>query len=134
MASVANANLALTIDSASTVKMTVEYAAIFNQFDRNLAGLGLTFRERITPFGDDPGNDDDLTDNGVVFAEQALPVTAGTGPQTIHRVRQISVSRAKLQEDPLPADDDEIYCRIAIVPVGFPVAVNKDTPVRVLGN
>ncbi len=133
MPSVANANLALTIESASSVKLTVEYDAIFSQFDRNLAAMGLIFRERITPFGDDPSNDDDLSDD-VRFVDQNLPVTEGTGTQTIHRVRQVIASRAALQEDNLPGDDDEIYCRIAILPVNFPVAVSKDTPVWVLGN
>lgn len=134
MVSITNANLTLTLDADARVDIIVDYDAVFSEFERNLAGLGMTFRESIHVFGDDPVNDDDLAPD-VVFTDQNIPVTAGQGALVVPRHRVLNnVLRSKLQEDSLPADDDELYCNIQIAPANLPATIAKNTPVRVLGN
>ena len=115
-----NRNFTLTtVDSNVTVNVT--YNVVFTAFERHLAGLGMAFQERIRVLGVDPAG----STTGTVlhsFPVQNLPVTDGSGTQTITRNRSISVSRASLQEDPAAGDADEILCRIEIAAVGLPPA------------
>jgi hypothetical protein len=136
VASILNQNLALIVDAANSVKVRVEYDAVLTELERNLAGLGIVYREHIHAFGDDPSNDDNLAlaPNSVIFPDQNLPVTAGSGALTLHRTREIRVDRKQLQEDTFLGDDDEIFCQITLTPVGAPTPVARNTPVRVLGN
>lgn len=131
MAQANNRQLTLTtVNTNVTVKVT--YQAVFSPFERHLASNGLVFRERITVLGMDPPN---ATTGGTVlhtFPSQNLQVTAGTTPQTINRSREISVSRASLQEDPNPGDADEIRCRIRIEPIGMPDVVEGITNLQTL--
>lgn len=114
-------NLTLTtVDSNVTIKVT--YNAVFSAFERHLAGLGLLYQERIRVLGIDPPGS---TTGAVLhtFAVQSLPVTNGDSTQTIPRSREITVSRASLQEDSAAGDADEIRCKIEILAVGMPPSV-----------
>jgi hypothetical protein len=120
-----------TVDSTVTVRVT--YNAVFSQFERKLAALGLEFREEILTIGMDPPGS--LTGTIVgAFSTQAFPVTDGIGPQTIARDRSKSFPRAALQEDAATGDNDEIRCRIKIKAEGFPPEVTPDawTPEKTL--
>jgi|SRR5688572_16863336 len=131
-------NLTITPDGAN-FRLTVTYNALFSTFERNLAGLGMTFIERISALGVDPPG----STTGTVLAEfpaQLIPVPAGAGPISIPRNRQIVLTRAQLDEDPSiiigpDFDQDEIRCRVRIQSTGLPPAVTPDefTDQEVLG-
>ena len=118
MSSTNNRNLTLT-QQGSNVKVKVTYNAVFTEFERHLAGLGLRFRERITLLGVDPPGSTSGTALSP-FPAAIFPVTDGPGAQTIARIREITVPRATLQEDPTLGDNDELRCKIVIESVGFP--------------
>lgn len=132
-------NLTLTREAGGNVRVTVTYNAIFSAFERNLAGLGMTFVERITVLGVDPPG----STTGTVLAEfqgQFIPVPSGNGPVSVARNRQMVLTRAQLDEDPSiiigpEFDADEIRCRIRIQSFGLPAAVTPDefTDQEVLG-
>lgn len=131
-------NLTLTREGAN-VRVTVTYNVVFSAFERNLAGLGMTFIERISTLGVDPPG----STTGTVLAEfpaQAIAVPPGAGPIQVARNRQILLTRAQLDEDPSVVtgpefDADEIRCRIRIQSAGLPPAVTPDafTDQEVLG-
>jgi hypothetical protein len=131
-------NLTLTREGGN-VRVTVTYNVVFSAFERNLAGLGMTFIERISTLGVDPPG----STTGTVLAEfpaQLIPVPPGAGPISIPRNRQILVTRGQLDEDPSIVigpefDADEIRCRIRIQSAGLPPAVTPDafTDQEVLG-
>ena len=122
------------LEGGIEVTITVTYNAVFSVFERHLAGLGLTFRERIAVIGVDPAG---ATTGTVLvnFPSPNLAVTDGSVPQTISRNVSLNVNRASLQEDPALGDFDEIRCRIRIEANGFPPEVTPDafTDQEVLG-
>jgi hypothetical protein len=112
-----------TVGANTTIRVT--YNAVFTAFERHLTALGLEFHERIAVIGVDPPG----STTGTVlrnFPNQRLPVTDGSAPQTIARVREITVPRDSLQEDPEPGDADEIRCKIRIDAIGLPSPVGPD--------
>src|SRR5215213_6638838 len=118
----------LSLDrQGDSVKITVQYNAVFSVFERHLVGLGLKFRERIDVIGeDDPGaaTSEILTS----FPSKILPVTDGAAVQTIPRTVSMTVTRAALDEDrqPLLTPDlipDEIRCSVRIEALDLPLAV-----------
>jgi len=118
MATTSNRNLTLTtVDTNVTINVT--YTATFTAFERQLAGLGMTFRERIRVLGVDPAGS---TTGTVVanFATQLYPVTVGAGSQAIARNRSLVVTRASLQEDAGLGDADELRAQIEIEALGLP--------------
>lgn len=133
-----NRNLTLTREGAN-VRLNVTYNVVFNALERALAGLGMTFIERISTLGVDPPG----STTGTVlsnFPAQVIPVPPGVGPVVVARNRQIVLTRAQLDEDfnillPPDIDADEIRCRIRIESAGFPPAVTPDafTDQEVLG-
>lgn len=130
MPTISATNLVLTtVDTNTTINVT--YNATFSPFERFLAANGMVFREQITVIGVDPPGGTTGTILAT-FGYVILPVTAGAVPQTIARNRSMTVSRSSLQEDPAPGDNDEIRCRVEIVPVGFPATVSALSPQRVL--
>lgn len=122
-------NLTLTREGGN-IRLTVTYNAVFSAFERNLAGLGMNFVERISALGIDPPG----STTGTVLAEfqgQFIPVPPGNGPVTVARNRQIVLTRAQVDEDPSAFlgpdfDADEIRCRIRIQSLGIPAAVTPD--------
>lgn len=58
-------------------------------------------------------------------ASENLTVTDGNVPQTIPRNRSLTVPRLTLNEDPALGSQDEIRCRISIVPVNMPTTVER---------
>jgi len=131
-------NLTLIREGAN-VRVRVTYNVVFSAFERNLAGLGMQFVERISTLGVDPPG----STTGTVLAEfpiQLIVVPAGGGPISIARNREIVVTRVQLDEDsnillPPDVDADEIRCRIRIQSTGLPPAVTPDafTDQEVLG-
>jgi hypothetical protein len=124
-----NRDLTLTREGAN-VRVVVTYNAVFSAFERNLAGLGMTFIERIAVIGVDPPG----STTGTVlreFTAQVIPVTAGPGSLSVPRRREIVLTRLQLDEDSNPFvgpdfDADEIRGRIRIQASGFPPAVTPD--------
>ena len=122
-------NLTLIREGAN-VRVRVTYNVTFTAFERSLAGLGMTFFERISTLGVDPPG----STTGTVLVEfpvQFIPVPPGAGPISIARNREIVVTRTQLDEDPSVIvgpdfDADEIRCRIQIQSVGLPPAVTPD--------
>jgi len=134
MSTVSNVNLAPI--SCTNVQCTIQisYDVEFTEFERNLAGMGMTFHAHIDTVGVDP-NQPDQPLAAASFLDPPisapgpveLPVTAGSGPQTLHRTLSQPVTRASLQEDPGP-DSDEIRCNIRIHSVGLPPAFTPNVP------
>jgi hypothetical protein len=123
-------NQTMTVQLAGTnVTIAVTYNANFSAFDRFLAQGGLRFRERIRVIGEDPGTATDMILH--TFPLQNIPVTSGTTPLTVPRSRSLTVPRASLQED-VGSDDDEIDCRIEIIPLDLPVVATATTAQQVL--
>ena len=123
-------NLTLVRQADENIRVTVTYNALFTAFERNLASLGMTFRERIAVMGMDPPG----SVTGSVLAEfpvAQIPVPAGSGEVSVARNRQIVLNRFQLDEDPswlglAELDADEIRCRIRIESQGLPPAVTPD--------
>ena len=132
-------NLTLAPAGGGNFTVNVTYNAVFSAFERNLAGLGMTFIERISTLGVDPPG----STTGTLLAEflaQVIPVPPGGGPVSVPRNRSIVLTRAQLDEDPSiiigpDFDADEIRCRIRIQSTGLPPAVTPDafTDQEVLG-
>lgn len=130
MPTTSNRNLTLTT-TGDQVNIRVEYDAVFTQFERFLAENGLVFQERIRILGVDPPG----STIGIIlitFVIGPMPVTPGAGSQTIHRDRNINVTRASLQEDAGLGDADEIRASIEIIPIGIPTKVQEFTDQEVL--
>lgn len=117
MPTVSNAALTLSTTNSDTT-ITLDFDAEFNEVERNLRSLGVTYHPHIDVVGVD----------GVtrtVLLRDAFPhsnfgaVTPGTGPQTISRSMSITVPRSDLQEDS-GGDEDEISCDIRIHSDGLP--------------
>ncbi len=124
MPSVNSAQLTLTT-IGTNVTINVTFNAVFTAFERQLAGLGMTFHEHIDVFGIDPPG----STTGTVITSFPSPnfaVTVGAGSQTIPRSVSMVVSRASLQEDAGVGDADEIRCKIRIHSVGLPAEFTPD--------
>jgi hypothetical protein len=107
------------------VTLTVTYNAVFTAFERQLAGLGMTFHEHLDVFGIDPPGS--LTGTQLAtFPLATLAVTAGAGPQTIARSAQMVMTRAALDEDPAFGNPDEISVKIRIHSIGLPPPFTPD--------
>lgn len=127
-------NTALTLTTVnSDVTVRVQYDATFTEFERYLASNGMTFRENITVIGEDVGTASDQTLHAFPIPVNGIPVTVGAGSLTVARDRSITVTRDSLQEDlGLVGPDDEIACKIEIVPIGLPETVSGSTPQQTL--
>jgi len=124
MASINNANLTLTTVNQN-VTINVTFNAVFTAFERQLAGLGMTFHEHVDVLGVDPPGGT----TGTVLTTFPLTnfaVTVGGGSQTIARNVSKTVTRASLQEDTGVGDNDEIRCKIRIHAVGLPATFTPD--------
>jgi hypothetical protein len=126
MATIGPANLTLTTVGANTT-IRVQYNVTFSAFERFLAANGLVFQERIAVFGVDPPGSTTGT-NLVNFPSQNLTLDG----MPLVRDRSLTVPRLTLNEDPAPGDQDEIRCRITIVPVNLPTTVEKWSDQEVL--
>jgi hypothetical protein len=118
MPTITNATLNLTTVN-NDVTANVTFDAVFTPFERNLAGLGMTFDRHVDIIGVDNGATTVLTS----FDPTNLPVTAGNGPQTIPVALSVTKPRSLFQED---TDNDEIGCNIRIHSQGFPPVFTED--------
>ncbi|MGL5065691.1 MAG: hypothetical protein ACRC62_37450 [Microcoleus sp.] len=122
MATITGANLTLSlpfddiVDGQRKVTITVKYNAVFTECERTLSP-NLKFQENIQIVGVDliPPTEQFLMN---IFPVQDIPVTTGSGPLTVLRVRTALALRSLLQEDPSLFNDDEIRCKINISYVG----------------
>jgi len=108
-----------TVDDNVTIR--VQYNAQLAELERHWVADGMNLVEKIEVVGiDPPGSETGRT--LVIFPLDSLntQVMAQAGVQNfIERDRSLTVPRAQLQEDPDPGDEDEIRCRITIIP-GIP--------------
>jgi hypothetical protein len=118
MPTITNATLDLTTIN-DNVTADVTFDVVFSPFERNLAGLGMTFDRHVDIIGVDNGATTVLTS----FDPTNLPVTAGNSPQTIPVVLAVTKPRTLFQED---TNDDEIGCNIRIHSQGFPPVFTPD--------
>ena len=133
-------NLTLIREGAN-VRVRVNYNVVFSAFERNLAGLGMQFIERISTLGiDPPGSTTGTVLAPAEFPAQLITVPPGAGSISLPRFREIVVTRVQLDEDsnillPPDVDADEIRCNIRIQSFGLPPAVTADafTDQEVLG-
>lgn len=137
MPQVKNAQLTLPRAGAN-VTINITYDAVFSEFERRLAGLGLKFQEQITLIGVDPPGG--TTGLNVFTILRSIPVSNGAGETSVPRIFSTPFSRNSLDEDPSPFlgpdfDEDEFRARIRILAVGLPPAVTPDafTTQAVLG-
>jgi len=138
MPRVKNASLTLARDSAKVV-VTIKHDAVFSEFERHLAGLGLVFQERLALIGVDPPGS--TTGSTFFTTLRSIPVTDGAGELSLHREFTLPFNRTALDEDPTPFlgpdfDTDEYRARIQILAIGLPPAVTPDafTQEATLGN
>jgi hypothetical protein len=124
MPSVNSAALAL-ITIGQNVTVSVTYNAVFTEFERQLAGLGMTFHEHLDVFGIDPPGS--LTGTLLdTFPLASLAVSVGAGTLTVPRSVQMVMARSALQEDTAVGDADEIRVKIRIHAVGLPPEFSAD--------
>lgn len=130
MPRIVNPQLTLNHQNDGKIETVVTYDAVFSQFERRLAGLGLEFREQISVIGvDPPGGTLGLN---LVSVTRSIFVSDGAGEISKHRQFSTGfLSRNFLDEDPSflgpDFDQDEIRGRIRILAIGFPAAVTPDT-------
>jgi hypothetical protein len=138
MPQVKNAQLTLP-RSGARVTINITYEAVFSEFERRLAGLGLKFQEQITLIGVDPPGG--TTGLNVFTIVRSLPVSDGAGEISVPRIFSTPFTRSSLDEDPSSPfvgpdfDEDEYRARIRIIAVGLPPAATPDafTTQAVLG-
>ena len=123
--------------SASTRTLRVGYTAVFSPIEQFLAGNGLQFEERIQIIGDDLG---EATDQ-VLHALPPELIAPPAGQATVARIREITVSRSSLDEDPgstpvspgsplkLP-NPDEVFARVELAYVVLAPSTRADSAVR----
>jgi hypothetical protein len=117
-----NPVLTLTRETTGTdITIKVTYDITFNKLERNLAQLGMKFRDRVEAIGIDPPGSTTGTRLHIVGGGP-LDVPPVNSSAKLHREHTLVVSRASLNEDPgtVIADDDEIRCRIQFLTSGFP--------------
>jgi hypothetical protein len=124
MPEVENARLTLTTVDNEDTTIRVTYTAVFSEFERNLAGLGMKYHHHINVLGVDPSGST-TGDNLANFPKVGFAVTAGTGEQRISRDHELTVERSVLQED-TGTDTDEIRCKVRIHAVGLPDPFTPD--------
>ena len=113
MPTVTGQNLTLSETEGRAI-INVRYTVTFNDFERQLAGLGMRWHSHITAHG---------VDNGVLgpsiqavedaFGTRTLDVT---GPED--HEQEVSVDRSELDED--ISGRDEIKCKVVIHTNNFP--------------
>ena len=124
MPTVENPTLTLTTVNDAT-KVTVTFNAVFTAFERQLAGLGMTFHQHIDVIGIDPPGS--FTGSVMIeFPMTGFAVTVGSGSQTIFRNAEMTTHRGTFQEDNQSGDADEIRCKIRIHSVGLPLVFSPD--------
>ncbi len=124
MPTVENPTLTLTTVNNAT-EVTVTFNAVFTAFERQLAGLGMTFHQHIDVIGIDPPGS--LTGSVLIeFPLTSFAVTVGPGSQTIFRNAVMTTQRGTFQEDNQSGDADEIRCKIRIHSVGLPLVFTPD--------
>ena len=113
-------------DGANSV-IEITYRVVFSKFERNLAGLGLKFREVVSVFGADPPGSTTSAEPDLFRLVETLEVTPGNQDQVMDRRHVEIVDNHFLDEDPstIVSDDDEIRCRIEIEALGIPPAVTR---------
>ena len=121
MPTITSPNLTLTTVN-NDVTINVTFIATFTSFERQLAGLGMTFDWHIDILGVDANGHSVLTS----FPSTTLPVFVGVGPQPIPVNVSKTVTRASLQEDSGVGDNDEIGCNIRIHSQGMPPTFTDD--------
>lgn len=127
MPKVKNAHLTLDRQGAKVI-VTIAHDAVFSEFERHLAGLGVIFQERLDLIGVDPPGS---TTGSVFFSTLlSIPVSDGAGELSLHRKFTLPFNRTSLDEDPSPSptlgpdfDTDEYRGRIEILARGLPPAV-----------
>jgi hypothetical protein len=126
-----NPRLTLTKEVGTTnIIIEVTYDVTFNRLERNLAQLGMNFRDVVEAIGVDPPG----STTGILLLRVGtgnLDVPAVNSSAILHRKHTVTVSRELLNEDPgtIPntviKDDDEIRCRIQFLTSGFPFASSE---------
>ena len=111
-------------ESAGHVELEVAYVATFSPIERYLAAHGLSFEERITIVGEDPGVGGDLVLH--VLPTEQIWMSDGPEPVSVARRRKLTVPRNSLREDGWPFND-EVDARIDVVAVGMPLPVTSVT-------
>jgi hypothetical protein len=128
MPKVKNARLILDRTGAKVVVSFI-HEAVFSEFERHLAGLGLVFQERLDLIGVDPPGS---TTGSVFFSTlRSITVADGVGELSVHREFTLPFNRTSLDEDPTPFlgpdfDVDEYRGRIRILAIGLPPAITPD--------
>ena len=115
---VLNAQLNLITEN-DDVHIKIHFDVRFSEFERKLAGLGLTFHAHVAVLGVDPSGGTTGVTLAAVKGER-FAVTSGGAPQTLAFDRTITRGRETLQEDTAVGDADEIRARISIHAEGFP--------------
>jgi hypothetical protein len=118
--SINSQTLALTTTGDDTT-ITVTYNAVFSEFERQLAGIGMGFHAHTEVVGVDPGA---VTAVLAIFPRAAFAVSSGRGPLIVPTTEEMVVPRATLQED--PGGDDEIRVQIRIHSVGLPPTFTEE--------
>ncbi len=114
-------NRKLTLDpDGANVNVLVEYDLKFNRFERNLAGLGMTFTDHAQLIGVDAP--ERTAKELQVVGAGPVQVPPPNDAQPVHRTYTANFSRTSLDEDPgtIVEDDDEILCRIQVFSSGIP--------------
>ena len=128
MPKVKNARLILDRQGAKVV-VSFLHNAVFSEFERHLAGLGLVFQERLDLIGVDPPGS---TTGSVFFSTLlSIPVSDGVGELSLPRKFTLPFNRTSLDEDPSflqgpDFDVDEYRGRIRILAIGLPPATTPD--------
>jgi len=121
-----NPVLTLTNENPGTgtdITVKVEYDITFNRLERNLAQLGMNFKDDVDVIGiDPPGSTTGTPIRRLGGGKLDVPPVSSSA--ALHREHKLVMSRASLDEDPgtpLP-DNDEIRCRIRFLTGGMPAA------------
>jgi len=130
MPTTTNPVLTLTNPNAGTgtdITVKVEYDITFNRLERNLAQLGMNFRDAVDVIGVDPPGS--TTGKRLLrLGGGQLEVPPVSSSAKVHRKHETVMSRASLDEDPagtgLP-DNDEIRCSIRFLTSGLPAASSE---------
>ena len=124
MAVVTGQNLTLS-ESEGRATINVRYTTTFNEFERQMAGLGMRWHAHITAHGVDNGvlgpSIEAVTD---AFGTPNITPSTGTGDEVESHVHEVEVDRDELQEDANGAD--EIKCKVVIHTNNFPPEFSEE--------